>query len=78
MSINSQGPLLYTHLDDEVSPLGADLEGLERVRDVGAVQQQLHDEYAVLVVGHAGNDVFSSRTELPGILPVHLQEQLRE
>lgn len=67
----------FSYLYDEVSPLGAEVVGLERVGDVGAVQHQLHHEHTVLVVAHALDHVFAARAESLSVLPVHLQEHLQ-
>lgn len=67
-----------TDLYNQVGPLGAQVVWLERVGDVGAVQHQLHNEHAVLVVGHAVDHVLSTDTVGLGVLTVHLQEHLIE
>lgn len=47
-----------SNLADQVSPLGADSEGLVRIADVCAVKHQLHDEQPLLVLAQALNGVF--------------------
>jgi len=47
--------LLAELLHHQVGPLGAHVEGLVGVGDVGAVQNQLHDEHAVLVLVQASH-----------------------
>jgi hypothetical protein len=64
------------YLYDQVGPLGAQLKRLEGIGDVGAVEDQLHDENAVFVVVEAVDHVLGTSTEGFGVLSMNLKEQL--
>ncbi len=64
-------------LNNQIRPFGTNFKRLIWIRNVCAVQTDLQDKHARLLFREYVDVVFDSRAELPGVFPIHLEEQLQ-